>query len=134
MPYPQRRRLLLSGEEVSPLDIPGLKWWQDFRYLDTLFQDAARTTPVVSSGDVTGGSTDKSGQGNHATQATTASKPLWTLAVPSYAAHDLSDDSLSVTLTDANPGTLLFGNVHGYQRQRGVHPAGRQLRHPARLH
>lgn len=50
--------------------------WFDFTDTSTWYQDAARTTPAATLGDVVGGIADKSGRGNHASQATTAQKPL----------------------------------------------------------
>jgi hypothetical protein len=48
--------------------------WYDVSDLSTLFEDAAGTTPATVNG-VVGLMLDKSGNGNHASQATTASKP-----------------------------------------------------------
>jgi hypothetical protein len=48
--------------------------WYDPSDLSTLFSDSAGTTPAVVDGPV-GKMLDKSGRGNHATQATTAAKP-----------------------------------------------------------
>lgn len=50
--------------------------WFDLTDTSTWYQDAARTTPAATLGDVVGGIADKSGRGNHASQATTAQKPL----------------------------------------------------------
>lgn len=49
--------------------------WYDLSDLTTLFQDSAGTTPVTADGDPVGLMLDKSGNGNHATQPSTASKP-----------------------------------------------------------
>lgn len=48
--------------------------WLDADDIDTLFQDTARTTAVTADGDPVGGWEDKSGNGHHAEQATTANK------------------------------------------------------------
>jgi hypothetical protein len=49
--------------------------WYEPSDLSTLFQDAAGTTPVTSDGDPVGLMQDKSGNGNHATQSVSASRP-----------------------------------------------------------
>lgn len=49
--------------------------WYDPSDFSTLFQDSAGTTPVTAVGDPVGKILDKSGRGNHATQATAASRP-----------------------------------------------------------
>ncbi|MFB9149529.1 hypothetical protein [Roseovarius ramblicola] len=51
--------------------------WYDPSDLSTLFQDSAGTTPVTSHGDPVGRVLDKSGNGNHATQAVSASRPVY---------------------------------------------------------
>jgi hypothetical protein len=43
----------------------------------TLFQDTAGTTPVTTPGQTVARINDKSGRGNNATQATTASRPIY---------------------------------------------------------
>lgn len=50
--------------------------WYDPSDLLTMFQDSAGTVPVTAAGQVVGRILDKSGNGNHATQATEASKPI----------------------------------------------------------
>lgn len=45
--------------------------------LNTLFQDSAGTTPVTADGDPVGLMLDKSGNGNHASQATSLAKPVY---------------------------------------------------------
>jgi len=51
--------------------------WYDPSDLATLFQDAAGTIPVTGDGDFVGLMLDKSGNGNHASQSTTAAKPTY---------------------------------------------------------
>lgn len=51
--------------------------WYDPSDLATLFQDDAGTIPVTASGDPVGRILDKSGRGNHATQATAGSRPTF---------------------------------------------------------
>lgn len=61
-------RLFQNGEQGA---------WYDPSDLSTLFQDAAGTTPVTADGDPVGLMLDKSGNGNHATQAVAASRPIY---------------------------------------------------------
>lgn len=76
--------------------------WYDPSDLSTLFQDAAGTTPVTASGQPVGRMLDKSGRGNHATQATVAARP--TLQADGnghfYLACDGVDDSMSTGSID----------------------------------
>ena len=60
--------LFASGEEGA---------WYDPSDLSTLFQDSAGTTPVTTAGQPVGLMLDKSGRGNHATQATSAARPTY---------------------------------------------------------
>lgn len=50
--------------------------WYDPSDLSTLFQDAAGTIPVTAAGQPVGRVLDKSGRGNHASQATATSRPI----------------------------------------------------------
>lgn len=50
--------------------------WYDVSDMSTLFQDAAGTTPVTAVEQPVGRMLDKSGRGNHATQATTTKRPV----------------------------------------------------------
>jgi len=54
---------------------PGL--WLDPFDLSTLFQDTAGTQPVTAAGQSVARVNDKSGRGNHVTQATAASRPIY---------------------------------------------------------
>lgn len=49
--------------------------WFDPEDMSTMFQDAAGTTPVTALEQPVGRWLDKSGNGNHATQSITASRP-----------------------------------------------------------
>jgi hypothetical protein len=51
--------------------------WYDPSDLSTLFQDSAGTTPVTAAGQPVGRMLDKSGRGNHATQAISAQRPTY---------------------------------------------------------
>lgn len=50
--------------------------WYDPSDFSTMFQDAAGTIPVTAAGQPVGRILDKSGRGNHATQATAAARPI----------------------------------------------------------
>lgn len=69
-----------GGGGVTPLSIFGpsrLKLWLDSSDISTLYQNNTLATPVSALNDPIGGIKDKSGNGNHATQGTSASRPLW---------------------------------------------------------
>jgi hypothetical protein len=51
--------------------------WYDPSDITTLFQDDAGTTPVTAPGQSVGLMLDKSGRGNHATQANLAQRPIY---------------------------------------------------------
>lgn len=55
--------------------------WYDPADLSTLFQDTAGTTPVTAVEQPVGLMRDKSGRGNHATQATTTKRPIYSRRV-----------------------------------------------------
>lgn len=65
----------------TPADVfavPGTGgFWLDPYDMGTLFQDAAGTTPVAADGDPVGLILDKSGNGVHASQPTSALRPVW---------------------------------------------------------
>lgn len=87
--------------------------WLDPSDLATMFQDDAGTVPVTAAGQVVGLILDKSGNGNHASQATAANKPilrnsgaLWWLE------FDGSNDFLStpsIDLTGTSKVTMFSG-------------------------
>lgn len=51
--------------------------WYDSSDLTTMFQDTAGTVPVTATGQTVARINDKSGRGNHLTQATAASRPIY---------------------------------------------------------
>jgi hypothetical protein len=96
--YDQRLLTLRRGKPV-PLTVAGITVWYDGADPSTWFQDPARTTPASANGDVVGGLRDKSGLGNHASQATVAKKPTLALATQNGLAAlqgDGTDDGLVV--------------------------------------
>jgi len=81
--------LLGAGDEAGV--------WYDPSDLDTLFQDAAGTTPVTTAGQPVGLIMDKSGNGNHATQPTAAKRPTYqTDGTLHWLAFDGVDDALEI--------------------------------------
>lgn len=89
-------RLFLNGEEGA---------WYDPSDLTTLYQDSAGTTPVTADGDPVGRMEDKSGNGNHATQSTSAARPVYkTDGTLHWLEFDGVDDFMdfSMSVPDAN--------------------------------
>lgn len=75
--------------------------WYDPSDLSTMFQDSAGTTPVTADGQPVGKILDKSGRGNHASQATAAARPLYkTDGTYHWLQFDGVDDSLSTGSID----------------------------------
>jgi hypothetical protein len=77
--------------------------WYDPSDLSSMWQDSAGTTPAAVDQPV-GKLNDKSGNGNHALQATTSKKPtLRNDGTNYYLEFDGADDWLRATFTIANP-------------------------------
>jgi len=98
--------------------------WYGPSDLSTLFQDSAGTTPVTTAGQPVGLMLDKSGNGNHATQATAAARPTYQTG-PARATLDKVDDRLSVTVpTGGFTGTMVLGTDQGTASYGVNIPAG----------
>ena len=69
------RSSVFSPASLFRASEPGV--WYDPSDLTTLFQDTAGTQPVTAAGQTVARVNDKSGGGNHATQATAASRPTY---------------------------------------------------------
>jgi len=133
------RRMMLVDTGVVPFlptDIAGLQLWLDANDASTLFQDAAKTTPA-GGGDVVGAWADKSGQGNDATQATTANKPTVSAAAINginAILGDGTDDELDISVGPLTVETIfavVTNNSSGSDRTvLGVNASFR-LRFPA---
>lgn len=80
----------------------------------TLFQDTAGTTPVTTPGQSVARVSDKSGRGNHATQATAGSRPVYAL-LPANGVRNLANGSAAPTGADwvssASPNGITFTRV-----------------------
>lgn len=88
--------------------------WYDPSDLSSMFQDSSGTTPVTGAGDPVGRINDKSGNGFHATQATTANKPTLRLdGSRYYLEFDRVNDGLStadsIDLSGTSKVTLCVG-------------------------
>lgn len=80
--------------------------WYDPSDFSTLFQDAAGTIPVTAAGQPVGMMRDKSGRGNHASQATATSRPiLQTAGGKWFLAFDGVDDWMSTGGINFSPST-----------------------------
>lgn len=97
--------LFRSGEQGA---------WYDPSDFSSMYQDAAGTTPVTATGQPVGKILDKSGRGNHASQATAASRP--TLQQDSngkyYLNFDGTDDGMatpSIDFTGTDKVTVVAG-------------------------
>jgi len=95
--------------------------WYGPSDLSTLFQDSAGTTPVTTAGQPVGLMLDKSGNGNHATQATAARRLTYQTG-PARATIDKVDDRLSVTVPVG--GTMVLGTDQGTASYGVNIPAG----------
>lgn len=89
-------------------------YWYDPSDITTLFQDNLGVTPVTASGQTVGRILDKSGNGNHATQATLAQRPTYIVNANgfSYLSFDGVDDNLvipSLSLVGTEDLFLCFG-------------------------
>ena len=76
--------------------------WYDPSDKSTLFQDVAGTVPVTKDGDHVALMKDKSGNGNHAVQTVSASRPVYkTDGALHWLEFDGADDSMKITLSKA---------------------------------
>lgn len=88
----------------------------DFNDLATMYQDAAGTIPVTDVGQPVGKVLDKSGRGNHATQSTSAKRPILQQDATTgayYLSFDGVDDFLVTGNVDFSGGNeiSLFAGV-----------------------
>lgn len=94
--------------------------WFDPSDLSTLWQDSARTTPVTTDGDPVGAMDDKSGNGNHALQATAAKRPVYkTAGGLHWLEFDGVDDCLDMASGFATPAPTADLAVMGIRHTGG---------------
>lgn len=115
---PARFNALLASFSPSALFAAGEQGlWLDPSDLSTLFQDDGGTVPVTADGDPVGLILDKSGNGNHASQATLASRPTYrTDGTLHWLEFDGVDDGLVTTavlpINTTDEVTLCIGQKH----------------------
>lgn len=100
-------RLFANGEAGA---------WYDPSDLSTMFQDSAGTTPVTAAGQPVGLILDKSGNGHHASQATSTARPLFQIdgSGNGHLVFDGVDDYLStaaIDLTGTDKVTVFSGTL-----------------------
>lgn len=100
-------------------------FWYDPSDESTVFQDVAGTIPVTALGQTVARINDKSGRGNHLTQATAASRPTWQLDANGkfYLAFDGVDDFMltaAMTLTGLSQIAFALGVHKVSDAARGV--------------
>jgi hypothetical protein len=78
--------------------------WYDPSDLSTMFQDTAGTTPVTADGQTVARINDKSGNGNHLTQATASARP--TYKTGGYLLFDGGDYMTVATAAVSQPITM----------------------------
>lgn len=79
-----------------------------YRGDQVLYQDSAGTTPVTADGDPVGYMQDLSGNGNHATQSTSASRPIYrTDGALHWLEFDGVDDSMGTSSVDFSASPLM---------------------------
>lgn len=101
----QVRQGLMS---VGPSGIPNLLAWYDFSDINSLWQDTGRTTAVTANGQNIQGVTDKSGNGNHLSQASASNAPIYTTGVKNGLS---SADGAANRFLD-NGNTFSLGSPH----------------------
>jgi hypothetical protein len=94
--------------------------WLDAGDPSTLFQDTGFTVPTVNDGDPVGGWKDKSGAGNHATQATAGQRPLLKFVSGRRRIRfDNVDDNMSTALSLTGGSALVaVGNANSSANNR----------------
>ena len=98
--------------------------WYDPSDLTTLFQDAAGTIPVTLDGQPVGLVTDKSGNGNNASQPVAAARPTYN-ETPDRLTLDKVDDSIVVNVPVGGwIGSMVIGTNEGTASYGVTIPSG----------
>lgn len=105
IPYLWSPDLLFQNSE------PGA--WYDPSDITTLFQDNLGATPVTAAGQTVGKILDKSGRGNHATQATLAQRPTYGVN-PIVGTRNILTYSSWSNAVGGSPGTAPTGWTIGF--------------------
>ena len=90
----------LPAAELDPTTISALVAWYDFSLISTLWQDAARTSPITADAQAIAGVTDRSGSGNHLVEIGATQNPLYKTSIKngrSVGRWDSSNDVLQLT-------------------------------------
>ena len=88
--------------------------WYDPSDLTTLFQDTAGTVPVTAAGQAIARVNDKSGRGNHLTQTTPGSRPIYPIDAsgrPHLALDGVTHGMATATITPGTDKAQLFAGV-----------------------
>lgn len=87
--------------------------WFDPSDITTMFQDTAGTVPVTAAGQSVARINDKSGRGNHATQATAGSRPTYQVdGARGYLLFDGTDDFMvTPSINPASNKSQIFAGV-----------------------
>lgn len=103
------RTALFSAGEVGV--------WYDPSDFSTMFQDSAGTTPVTAVEQSVGLMLDKSGRGNHATQATSTKRPVLSAKVnlltgsAALATQSVTTAAIPYTLKQTGTGTITLSGT-----------------------
>ncbi len=103
------------GDPLFAASEPGA--WYDPSDMSTLFQDSAGTVPVTAVEQPVGRILDKSGRGNHATQATTTKRPVYSrrvnllLATATLATQSMTTTAAAYTLALSGAGSVTLSGA-----------------------
>lgn len=112
------RRGFLPGFTPASLFTGGVQGvWYDPSNFSTLFQDSAGTTPVTAVEQPVGRMLDLSGNNNHATQSTSAARPVLSarvnllLATTTLATQSVVTVATGYTLRFTGPGSIVLSGT-----------------------